>query len=80
MQLFYIHWNEAEANERVRALRRARHMVRVHWSTETPPALKENLPVAAARKQFPRAVLCPGGGGAKALKRLRPIRLTTSKP
>lgn len=47
MRLFYIHWHEAECKQRVRALRQAGHVVRGHWSTETPPALnKDALPDA----------------------------------
>lgn len=32
-KIVYVHWNEAEANSRVKPLRDAGHQVRVHWST-----------------------------------------------
>jgi len=42
--LFYLHWHEAEANERAAALNTAGHKVQVHWSTIQAPRLKDNLP------------------------------------
>lgn len=41
---FLIHWNRDEAEERAEALRAGGHQVSVHWSTETGPPLKDNLP------------------------------------
>jgi hypothetical protein len=41
--IFYLHWHEAEAQERA-ARFRAAGKVRVHWSTTEPPALKDDLP------------------------------------
>lgn len=46
MRVFYIHWNEEECKERVRALRAAGHVVRSHWSTTEAADLKEKFPDA----------------------------------
>lgn len=32
--VFYVHWNREEAEDRARALAAAGHEVRLHWSTE----------------------------------------------
>lgn len=32
-KIVFVHWNEAEAEARVKPLRDAGHQVRVHWST-----------------------------------------------
>jgi hypothetical protein len=43
-KVFYLHWNEAEAEERVSSLRVAGHEVWLHWSTETTPKWGDYLP------------------------------------
>ena len=45
-RIFYVLWNESEALERVASLIDAGHAVRVHWSTESSPRLKGDLPDA----------------------------------
>lgn len=45
-RIFYVHWNESEAFERIAPMTEAGHEVRVHWSTERSPSLKGELPDA----------------------------------
>ena len=46
MKVFYVHWNEAECKARATELRRAKHIVRCHWSTTAAADLKDQLPQA----------------------------------
>ncbi len=43
-RIFYVHWNESEALERIASMTDAGHEVRAHWSTESSPSLKGELP------------------------------------
>ena len=45
-RIFYVHWNEGEALERIAPMTEAGHDVRVHWSTDSSPSLKSELPNA----------------------------------
>ena len=45
-RIFYVHWNENEALERIAPMTEAGHDVRAHWSTESTPSLKGELPDA----------------------------------
>lgn len=45
-RIFYVHWNESEAFERIASMTKAGHDVRVHWTTESSPSLKGELPDA----------------------------------
>ena len=45
-RIFYVHWNESEALERIASMTDAGHEVRAHWSTESSPSLKGELPDA----------------------------------
>ena len=45
-RIFYVHWNESEALERIAPMTDAGHNVRVHWSTGSSPSLKGDLPDA----------------------------------
>ena len=45
-RIFYVHWNEGEALERIAPMTEAGHDVRAHWSTESSPSLKGELPDA----------------------------------
>ena len=44
--IFFIHWNEEELNEKIKPLKKAGYRVTYHFSTETTANLKENLPEA----------------------------------
>ena len=45
-RIFYMHWNEGEALERIAPMTEAGHDVRAHWSTDSSPSLKGELPDA----------------------------------
>ena len=45
-RIFYVHWNESEALERIAPLTKSGHDVRAHWSTGSSPSLKRELPDA----------------------------------
>ena len=45
-RIFYVHWNETEAQERVKPLVDAGNEVRAHWSTQTAPRIDGPLPDA----------------------------------
>lgn len=45
-RILYVHWNESEALERITQMTDAGHGVRAHWSTESSPSLKGELPDA----------------------------------
>ena len=45
-RIFYVHWNESEASERMASMTEAGHDVRAHWSTDSSPSLKSELPDA----------------------------------
>ena len=45
-RILYVHWNESEALERIAQMTDAGHGVRTHWSTESSPSLKGELPDA----------------------------------
>ena len=45
-RIFYVHWNEGEALERIAPMTEVGHDVRVHWSTDSSPSLKGELPDA----------------------------------
>ena len=45
-RIFYVHWNESEASERMAPMADAGHEVRGHWSTDSSPSLKSELPDA----------------------------------
>ena len=45
-RIFYVHWNECEALERITPITDAGHDVRAHWSTESSPSLKGEVPDA----------------------------------
>ena len=45
-RIFYVHWNEGEALERIAPMTEAGHDVRAHWSTDSSPSLKGELPDA----------------------------------
>ena len=45
-RIFYVYWNESEVFERIAPMTEAGHEVRVHWSTESSPRLKGDLPDA----------------------------------
>lgn len=45
-RILYVHWNESEASERVKSMTDAGHDVRIHWSTQSSPSLKGDLPEA----------------------------------
>lgn len=47
MKVFYLHWHEAELKERMAPLRKAGFRVWGHFSTESPPDLKNDLPDVA---------------------------------
>ncbi len=42
--IFYVHWHEAEASERIKPLLAAGYAVHAHWQTESGANLKEPLP------------------------------------
>jgi hypothetical protein len=42
--LFYLHWDEDEAQERAQPLVAAGHKVHVHWRKDDPPKLPNPLP------------------------------------
>ncbi len=43
-KIFYVHWHEAEAAERIKPLLAAGYAVHAHWQTESGANLKEPLP------------------------------------
>lgn len=43
-RIFYVHWNESEALERIASMTDAGHEVRAHWSTDSSLSLKDDLP------------------------------------
>ena len=43
-RVFYVHWNDCEALERIAPMTDAGHDVRTHFSTESSPRLKGELP------------------------------------
>ncbi|MYB49774.1 MAG: hypothetical protein F4X72_11005 [Dehalococcoidia bacterium] len=45
-RIFYVHWNENEALERIAPMTETGHDVRAHWSTVSTPSLKGDLPDA----------------------------------
>ena len=45
-RIFYVHWNETEAQERVKPLVDAGNEVRAHWSAQTAPRIDGPLPDA----------------------------------
>lgn len=45
-RIFYVHWNEGEALERITPMTEAGHDVRAHWSTDSSPSMKGDLPDA----------------------------------
>ena len=45
-RILYVHWNEGEALERIAPMTDAGHEVRAHWSTDSSPSLKGELPDA----------------------------------
>ena len=45
-RIFYVHWNESEALERIAPMTEAGHDVCAHWSTDISPSLKGELPDA----------------------------------
>lgn len=45
-RIFYVHWNESEAFERIAQMADAGHDVQAHWSTDSSPSLKGDLPDA----------------------------------
>ena len=45
-RIFYVHWNECEALERMAPMAEAGHDVRAHWSTGSSPSFKGGLPDA----------------------------------
>ena len=45
-RIFYVHWNEGEVLERIAPMTEAGHDVRAHWSTESSPSLKGEVPDA----------------------------------
>lgn len=45
-KVFYVHWNEAELQERLAPLQKAGYEVASHWSTETHARFGETLPEA----------------------------------
>ena len=45
-RIFYVHWNECEASERITPMVEAGHGVWAHWSTGSSPSLKGELPDA----------------------------------
>lgn len=46
IKIFYLHWNEAEAKERVALLKKAGYEVVSHWRTETRVQFGDTLPEA----------------------------------
>ena len=46
VRIFYVHWNESEASERMAPMVDAGYDVRGHWSTDSSPSLKGELPDA----------------------------------
>ncbi len=44
--IFYLHWNQAELEARVRLLTEAGYQVISHWSTETAARISEPYPAA----------------------------------
>ncbi len=45
-RILYVHWNETEALNRIAPMTDAGHDVRAHWSTQSSPCLKGDLPDA----------------------------------
>jgi len=45
-KVFYVHWNEAELQERLAPLKKAGYDLAAHWSTETHTRFGETLPDA----------------------------------
>ncbi|MYD51623.1 MAG: hypothetical protein F4W93_09080 [Dehalococcoidia bacterium] len=45
-RIFYVHWNESEALERIAPMTEAGHDVRAHWSADSSPSLKGEVPDA----------------------------------
>ena len=43
-KVFFIHFNEEEAKEKIKPLKEAGYIVDYHFSTETTANLKDNLP------------------------------------
>ena len=43
-RIFYVHWNETEALERIAPMTDAGHDVRAHFSTQSAPRLQGELP------------------------------------
>ena len=46
-EVFYLHWNQQEAEKTVRSLEAAGHTVRYHWNTETVAKFEGWLPQIA---------------------------------
>jgi hypothetical protein len=42
--IFFVHWNSSEAEQRAAVLRDAGHRVRIHSDTKSTPSLKDPLP------------------------------------